>query len=148
MSEDIDDNEDDGLGPMVDCLSGALCVIVLVVIVFIMSSIDTLFASQGLRFAPSVLDSKKKVVYYVAGVELSAFETFKIKKDIESTPLDKRVVIYGASRDVIKSGMKKNIYNTFTFRDGLNLKRDVDISLNGDVSVCNEFNSCIYWRVE
>lgn len=141
-------NDDDGLAPMVDGLSGALCVLVLVVIVFLLASIDTLFQAGGFRFAPSTLDMNNQVIYYSGGVSLSNHELYMIRKSIESNQDAKRVILYGVVNDKIVSSKQKNLFNVLELRKKLLLKLPSTVSLDGQSAKCGTSINCVYWEFE
>ena len=50
MSESSSDENDEELAPMVDGLSGALCIFILITTVFMISGIDTVVTGTGRAF--------------------------------------------------------------------------------------------------
>ncbi|WP_240194551.1 hypothetical protein [Salmonella enterica] len=95
--DDDDDDDDDGLAPMVDGLSGALCILILVSTVFIVSGTDAVVGVEGgkLTFRDSFVNIGDKTIYYVGGVSLSNNDLYKIREAIKSSRIKEKKLNYG-----------------------------------------------------
>ncbi|EEJ0025504.1 hypothetical protein Y657_000329 [Salmonella enterica subsp. enterica] len=148
----MDEVDDDELAPMVDGLSGALCILILVSAVFIISSTDAIVGVEGggVAFSDSFVNFDAKTIYYVGGVSLSHNDLYKVREAIKSTAVKgKKVEIWGAISDQIENHAEKNTYNMLKLYSELKLPQDIEIKFNkGDLEQCGDYRSCIYWRVE
>lgn len=149
MAEEEED--DDGLAPMVDGLSGALCILILVSTVFIVSSTDSVVGVEGgaVAFRDSFVNVGAKTIYYVGGVSLSHNDLYKIREAINSTVVKgKKVELWGAMSEQVENHAEKNTYNMLKLYSDLKLPNNIEIKFNkGDLERCGDYRSCIYWSV-
>ncbi|EFB2234142.1 hypothetical protein FIJ19_25590, partial [Escherichia coli] len=82
MSESSSDENDEELAPMVDGLSGALCIFILITTVFMISGIDTVVTGTGRAFTSeaSKIDINNQVIYFNDVISLSS-EQYKIIRE-------------------------------------------------------------------
>lgn len=149
MEEDYD-GSDEELAPMVDGLSGTLCIIILVSMVFIFSGLktaSTYINYGGLRFENVKIDISHKVLYFKGGINLSD-EQINILSEEFNGNSKKEIIFYGYIHDEIKNSQEKNTYNllymaSVTKNIGSNKKV---ILKKGTNENCPDWNSCIYWK--
>ncbi|HFG5774436.1 TPA: hypothetical protein ACGTF0_004638 [Salmonella enterica] len=150
--EEEEEDDDDGLAPMVDGLSGALCILILVSTVFIVSGTDAVVGVEGgkLTFRDSFVNIGDKTIYYVGGVSLSNNDLYKIREAIKSSRIKgKKIELWGAISEQIENNTGKNTYNLLKLYSDLKLPRNIEVKFNkGDLARCGDYRSCIYWSVE
>ncbi|EKS7814388.1 hypothetical protein JFQ96_002952 [Edwardsiella piscicida] len=142
-----DSSVDDDLAPMVDGLSGALCALILVCVVFIISATDVITASRSnnLSFRDSTVDFSKKTIFYSGALSLSDTDILDIRDDFLSQKYSV-ITFYGAISDKISSHSEKNTYNLLKLYAKLELPKDIEVKFKqGDVSLCGNSLACIYW---
>ncbi|AOV95780.1 hypothetical protein A9798_01675 [Edwardsiella hoshinae] len=146
MDDEINaDNEE--LAPMVDGLSGALCILILVSSVFMLSSSDLLVESDGgaFKIRDSYVEFDKKTIHYEAVVSLSATDLYQLRKHFIDSG-KKKIVLYGAVASSVKSFREKNTYNLLKAYADLKLPSNIEVMFKvGDISLCDKSTSCIYW---
>ncbi|EAW1721658.1 hypothetical protein AHX05_23425, partial [Salmonella enterica subsp. indica] len=78
---------DEELAPMVDGLSGALCILILVSTVFMLSGTDSIVAADGgaLKFRDSFTDLSKNTIYYSGAVSLSSSDLYQTRNQLISS---------------------------------------------------------------
>lgn len=147
---DEENNGDEELAPMVDGLSGALCILILVCTVFMLSSSDLLIESDGgaLKIRDAYVDFKKNAIYYNAAVSLSSTDLYQLRKDFIDSGR-KKIVLYGAVASSVENFREKNTYNLLKIYADLKLPSNIEVKFKvGDVSLCDKSLSCIYWGFE
>lgn len=146
----MDEGNDEELAPLVDGLSGALCILILVSVVFMLSSSDLLTASEneGLKIRESYVYLDKNMISYNTAISLSSSDLYQVRKKIIDS--DKKVLIlYGAVSEKIDNNEEKNTYNLLRFYSSLNLPSDIEVKFKtGNVEKCAQNLSCIYWELE
>ncbi|WMN68755.1 hypothetical protein NI387_02750 [Vibrio parahaemolyticus] len=123
MDSNSEENNDDELAPMVDGLSGALCVLILITTVFMLSATDTVMAGfngYGFKFPYSSINMSERKLTFNGGINISYQDVYLIRKDIES--LDE-TTIYIYIPDYIENRNNKMVFNLNEFRKRLNLKK-------------------------
>lgn len=151
MDED-EEEDDDGLAPMVDGLSGALCILILVSTVFIVSSTDAVVGIEGggVAFRDSFVNFDVKTIYYVGGVSLSHNDLYKVREVINTTAIKgKKIELWGAMSEKVENHAGKNTYNMLKLYSELKLPKNIEVKFNkGDLERCGSYRSCIYWSVK
>lgn len=138
---------DEELAPLVDGLSGALCILVLISTVFLLSSSDLFIESEGegLKLRDSYVVMNKNTINYYASISLSAADLYQVRKKMIDSK-SKKIILYGAMSDAIENGKEKNTYNLLKFYADLKLPSGVEVNFKaGDAALCEESLSCIYW---
>lgn len=138
---------DEELAPMVDGLSGALCILILVSTVFMLSGTDSIVAAEGgaLKFRDSFTDLSKNTIYYSGAVSLSSSDLYQTRNQLISSG-EKKITFYGAISTDIENHKAKNTFNLLKIYTDLKLPSDVEVQFKeGDVSACEKSLSCIYW---
>ncbi|MCG9536394.1 hypothetical protein [Providencia huaxiensis] len=148
MEED-DDNSDEELAPMVDGLSGTLCIIILVSMVFIFSGMkaaETHINYGQLNFEKIKMDIPNKRLFFKGGIHLSNNEISLIKKEIIKNESNK-IIISGYINDKVSHSREKNTYNLLYMASLIkNMGINKEIVLKqGTSEHCPGWNSCIYW---
>lgn len=148
MEED-DESSDEELAPMVDGLSGTLCIIILVSMVFIFSGMktaETYIHYGNLHFEKTKIDMLNKRIYFKGGIHLSNNEISLIKKEIIKSESNK-IIISGYINDKVSHSKEKNTYNLLYMASLIkNLSINKEIVLKQGASEhCPGWNSCIYW---
>lgn len=147
--ENDDDSSDEELAPMVDGLSGTLCIIILVSIVFIFSGMKTAetYIHYGeLNFEKTKIDIPNKRIYFKGGIHLSKSEIPLIKQEIIKNK-SKKIIINGYINDKVSHSKEKNIYNLLYIASlikNLGINKEVVLK-QGTSEHCPGWNSCIYW---
>ncbi|ACF57216.1 hypothetical protein CC235_24690 [Salmonella enterica subsp. enterica serovar Kentucky] len=147
-----DDNagSDEELAPMVDGLSGALCIFILVTTVFMIGGIDTVVTGTGLAYTDKEtrLDLSNNTVFFSSGLSLSREDYAKISSYINNS-VESRVVLTASSSRMFSFDPVKTkrmlTYNLLEFRNGLNLKNKKVILSVSDDDICEIQSSCIRW---
>ncbi|HDN2511594.1 TPA: hypothetical protein RG647_RS18380 [Providencia rettgeri] len=149
MEEQEDDNSDEELAPMVDGLSGTLCIIILVSMVFIFSALKTAstYINYGyLNFESVKIDMQKKVIYFKGGISLSVDEITLLKNEFNQSRGEK-IIFNGYVNNIIKNSQEKNAYNLLYMSSlvkKIGSNKEVVLQQGND-EYCPEWNSCIYW---
>ena len=147
--ENDDDSSDEELAPMVDGLSGTLCIIILVSMVFIfsgMTTADTYIHYGELNFEKTKIDLPNKRIYFKGGIHLSKSEIPLIKQEIIKKKY-KKIIINGYINDKVSHSKEKNIYNLLYMASlikNLGINKEVVLK-QGTSEHCPGWNSCIYW---
>lgn len=147
--EENDDNSDEELAPMVDGLSGTLCIIILVSMVFIFSGMKTAetHINYGqLKFEKIQIDIQNKRLYFKGGIHLSSNEISLIKQEIVKNKSNK-IIISGYINDKISHSKEKNTYNLLYMASlikSLGINKEIVLK-QGTSEYCPGWNSCIYW---
>ncbi|QPR29867.1 hypothetical protein I6G97_14670 [Edwardsiella hoshinae] len=150
-----DNNEqtgDEELAPMVDGLSGALCIFILITTVFMISGIDSVVTGIGRAYTgqASRVDYLNNTVYFVSVLSLSQEEYARINDGIRRST--KKNIIIEASDPAINSSaatrVKRDLtYNLLEFKKYLNLNNmRVTLKIAND-DFCKTRSSCIKWSV-
>ncbi|ASG56311.1 MAG TPA: hypothetical protein DFK21_01585 [Salmonella bongori] len=142
-----ENNGDEELAPMVDGLSGALCILILVSTVFMLSGTDSLVTSDGgaLKFRDSFTDLSKNTIYYSGAVSLSSTDLYQTRKHLIDSG-KKKITFYGAVSESIENYKAKNTFNLLKIYTDLKLPSDIEVDFReGNVSQCGKNLSCIYW---
>ncbi|HAY0218769.1 TPA: hypothetical protein U0V61_004775 [Escherichia coli] len=143
---DSDENNDDDLAPMVDGLSGCLCILILVSTVFMLSATDFMKASSGdVRFKESVYIENKNMIIYSGGINLSDKDIISIRQNFLNK---KHINIYGVVSSDIRNYREKNAYNLLSFYSILELPKSLKVSFKSsdDINICETGYSCIFWE--
>lgn len=150
MSEEEDyDGSDDELAPMVDGLSGTLCIIILVSMVFIfsgMKSVEQYINYSELRFEKIQLDLKNKLLSFKGGIHLSNDETKLLSKEFKDSPGNK-IILSGYIDKKINGSKEKNTYNLLyvtSLIKSFGINKEIVLQ-QGTSEHCPGWNSCIYW---
>ncbi|HBC3820684.1 TPA: hypothetical protein KD868_003683 [Vibrio parahaemolyticus] len=148
MNEE-DFNNDEELAPMVDGLSGALCVLILISTVFMISSTTKVFeelTGGALRFRESIINNDSNVINFKEGLTIDESQKQEINKRISNSNGD-QLIVYGYMPENVKNRKNKNIFNLLYFKSNINTKKKISLK-NGDQNMCNKNESCIYWEVK
>ncbi|HBO21409.1 MULTISPECIES: hypothetical protein [unclassified Providencia] len=149
IEEDDDDSSDEELAPMVDGLSGTLCIIILVSMVFIFSGMKTAetYINYGeLRFEETQIDLQKKRIYFKGGIHLSNSEISLLNNEIIKSKNEK-IIISSYINDRISHSKEKSTYNLLYMASlikNLGINKEVVLK-QGTSEYCPGWNSCIYW---
>lgn len=131
---------DEELAPMVDGLSGALCILILVSTVFMLSGTDSIVAADGgaLKFRDSFTDLSKNTIYYSGAVSLSSSDLYQTRNQLISSG-EKKITFYGAISKNIENYKAKNTFNLLKIYTDLKLPSDIEVQFKeGDVSACEK----------
>lgn len=148
--ENDDDNSDEELAPMVDGLSGTLCIIILVSMVFIFSGMKTAetYIQYGeLNFEKTKIDIPNKRIYFKGGIHLSKNEISLINKEIIKNK-SKKIIINGYINNKVSHSKEKNTYNLLYMASlikDLGINKEIVLK-QGTSEHCPGWNSCIYWN--
>ncbi len=147
------DNESDDheLAPMVDGLSGALCIFILITTIFVMGGIDTIVTGGGGHFTsqPSRVDLTGSLIYFDRVVSLTDGDYQKIKEEILLSG-KQQLIIEGFTSDGGSSIQMQRalVYNLLEFKKNLSIDK-LKISLSiATQKKCDNAQFCIEWRVE
>lgn len=146
MEEDYE-GSDEELAPMVDGLSGTLCIIILVSMVFIFSGLKTAntYINYGqLKFENIKLDISKKIIYFKGGIHFTESEIDLLTNEFKNSS---RITLYGYTDEKISNNQEKNAYNLL-YVSSLIKKLDSNKKIvlkKGTKEYCPDWNSCIYW---
>lgn len=143
---DTESDNDEELTPMVDGLSSALAIMILVTTVFMMSSINTTVEiySKKIMFIQSKVDFEKNVVFYNEGLNISDEIYEAISKRL-NTQEGHTVLLTGYQKG---NNDDRLTYNLIKFKDGLNVKNKIfDYEKKGR-NFCGRDSSCIKWEVK
>ncbi|ASQ15839.1 hypothetical protein [Enterobacter cloacae] len=145
-------NNDDELAPMVDGLSGVLCIFILIITVFTLSGIEAIVSGEGRSFTGgnSFVNYYKNTIYFEGVISLQKDDYDKITSKINSS--GKKKIIFEASSSELEGrslkAKKKLIYNLFIFQKKLNIE-GMRITLKiSEADFCDSTESCIKWSVE
>ena len=139
------EDNDDQLAPMVDGLSGALCLLILVTTIFMVSATDTFvnhMKGYKFNFSDSIYRKEENKIYFNSGINLSHQDLFSIRESIEKLS-DPRIYIY--IPESVKGWKEKILFNFMTMKENLNLKKPLKFSV-GSKSECGSGKSCVYWK--
>ncbi|HHR6189780.1 TPA: hypothetical protein ACS729_003293 [Providencia alcalifaciens] len=108
MEEDYD-GSDEELAPMVDGLSGTLCIIILVSMVFIFSGLKTAstYINYGeLKFEHVEIDISNRVLYFKGGINLSDEKIDLLAKEFNENDKNS-IILHGYIDKNIKNSQEK-----------------------------------------
>ncbi|EDW8498257.1 hypothetical protein CRB79_004624 [Salmonella enterica subsp. enterica serovar Enteritidis] len=154
MSEDSNNDQtgDDELAPMVDGLSGALCIFILITTVFMISGIETVVTGTGRIYSAHVsqVDYSRNIIYFDKILSLSKGDYLLINDSIHRSA-KKNIVLEASSRDINNPAalyVKRNLtYNLLEFKKYIDA-RNVRVTLKiSDEDFCQMQSSCIKWSV-
>lgn len=148
MSEDEEFNNDEELAPMVDGLSGALCVLILISTVFMISSTSKVFeeiTGSYLQFKDSSVDLDNNTITFTEGLTMNSVQQNEISGKINSLP-GEEVVFHVFMPDETNNRNRKMIYNMLYFKSKINVDKKIKMKI-GTKDICNKNSSCIYWEV-
>ncbi|HGG4730369.1 TPA: hypothetical protein ACJGTR_004635 [Salmonella enterica subsp. enterica serovar Hvittingfoss] len=142
---DSESDNDEELTPMVDGLSSALAIMILVTTVFMMSSINTTVEvySKKIMFVQSKVDFENNIVFYNEGLNISDEEYDTISKRLKSQT-GNRVMLTGYQKGNYDD---KLTYNLIKFKEKLNLKDKIFDYEKKEKNFCGRESSCIKWEV-
>ncbi len=150
---DSECNNDDELAPMVDGLSGALCIFILITTFFMISGIDTVVTSLGSRYQleKSRYNQNTQTIYFNQVVSLPQDIYSQINNDINNNRSEgRKIIIEAYKNDYSNIGnreRKQLIYNMIDFQQKINAdKLRVTLKIS-DHNFCNTNDSCIKWGV-
>lgn len=149
MSEE-ENSSDEELAPMVDGLSGTLCIIILVSMVFIFSGLKT--ASTYINFGQIAFENVKidltnSVIYFKGGIQLSDSDINLLKNELNNIKSE-NITFYGYIDNKIANAQEKNVYNLLYMASiikKLSISNKISFQ-KGTAESCLGWNSCIYWR--
>ncbi|CAD5644904.1 Uncharacterised protein [Escherichia coli] len=145
-------SNDEELAPMVDGLSGALCIFILITTVFMISGIDTVVTGGGLYFTGEnvSVNYDDNTIYFESVISLPKEDYDKITSKINSNDGNK-IIFEAFTSDVTEAdslNKKKLIYNLLEFKKQLNIEnRRITLKVS-ETNFCNNAKSCIRWSVE
>ncbi|EAM2866725.1 hypothetical protein AHS81_23885 [Salmonella enterica] len=154
MSIDSDDGQegDEELAPMVDGLSGALCIFILITTVFMISGMNTVVTGLGKAYvgSSSRVDYFKNTIYFDKVISLSNDDYTKINKTIHDNKKQHITIeAYNPSvSDVLSSRTKRDLtYNLLQFKEHLEIyNMQVTLKISDD-DFCDTKSSCIKWSI-
>lgn len=141
----MEENNDDELAPMVDGLSGALCVLILITTVFMISATDVVVSGitkYGFNFKSSVVNLENNMIVFEGGVRLSHHDIYRVREDLNGID---NPTLYIYIPESIRNNEQKMVFNLAILNEKLNLDYPIDMKY-GNASGCDNINSCIYWR--
>ncbi|EFS2651463.1 hypothetical protein HX362_004369 [Salmonella enterica] len=143
---DRESDNDEELTPMVDGLSSALAIMILVTTVFMMSSINTTVEiySKKIMFIQSKVDFEKSMVFYNEGLNISD-EVYESISRLLNSQTGHTVLLIGYQKG---NNDDKLAYNLIQFKDNLNLKEKVFDYEKKEKNFCGRDSSCIKWEVK
>lgn len=146
-------SNDEELAPMVDGLSGALCIFILITTVFMISGIDTVVTGGGLYFTGKnvSVNYDDNTIYFESVISLPKEDYDKITSKINSNDGNK-IIFEAFTSDVTEADSlntkRKLIYNLLEFKKQLNIEnRRITLKVS-ETNFCNNAKSCIRWSVE
>ncbi|HCL4890642.1 TPA: hypothetical protein N2F16_003594 [Salmonella enterica] len=147
-----DQTGDDELAPMVDGLSGALCIFILITTVFMISSIETVVTGIGRTYTghTSLVDYSRDIVYFDKVLSLSE-ENYALINERIHQRVNKNITIEASNRDVNNTDnphLKRDLtYNLLEFKKHIDT-RSIRVTLKiSDDDICQSKSSCIKWSV-
>ncbi len=135
------------LAPMVDGLSSALCMLILVATVFIIGTIDTSTAvlSESFHFKTSILSTN--TIFYDEAISLPKSDFDKIRKDINGQA-GKVLVVTGYQNGEESNLPSKLAYNFAIFQKAIgNIPMEIQY-VQSKENICHVKLSCIKWEVQ
>lgn len=141
-------NNDDELAPMVDGLSGALCVLILISTVFMISGTGKAYEQMtggGINFKGSTVDLNAKIIVFNEGILLNEEQKDAIVEKIDNTPGDS-VSVYSYIPEAVTNRKNKMIYNLLYFKTNIRANKSIKLKI-GDEKHCPANKSCLYWEV-
>ncbi|HFL9395714.1 TPA: hypothetical protein ACG5Y7_004000 [Escherichia coli] len=141
-------NNDDELAPMVDGLSGALCVLILISTVFMISGTSKAYEEMTgglLKFKDSTVDLNAKVIVFNEGVLLNQEQKDAIIESINKTKGDS-VSVYSYMPERVVNRKNKMIYNLFYFKTNIQTNKSIVLKI-GDEKYCPSDKPCLYWEM-
>ncbi|EGS5160190.1 hypothetical protein M0K47_004976 [Escherichia coli] len=141
-------NNDNELAPMVDGLSGALCVLILISTVFMISSTGKAYeeiTGGRLKFRDSTVDLNAKVIVFNEGILLNQEQKDAIVENINQTT-GSSVSVYSYIPEAVVNRKNKMIYNLFYFKTNIQTNKSTKLKI-GDDKHCPSDKSCLYWEV-
>lgn len=141
-----ENENDEELTPMVDGLSSALAIMILVTTVFMMSSINTTVKvySQKIKFLQSALELDKGMVFYNEGLSLSD-EDYRSISDKVKSQNGKTVFLTGYQKG---NQVEKLTYNMLLLKGKLDINDKTFDYSKSKVDFCGGYSSCIKWEVK
>ncbi|HBA6806838.1 TPA: hypothetical protein J1492_004533 [Escherichia coli] len=146
-------SNDEELAPMVDGLSGALCIFILITTVFMISGIDTVVTGGGLYFTGEnvSVNYDDNTIYFESVISLPKEDYDKITSKINSNDGNK-IIFEAFTSDVTEADSlnkkRKLIYNLLELKKQLNIEnRRITLKVS-ETNFCNNAKSCIRWSVE
>lgn len=147
-----DQTGDDELAPMVDGLSGALCIFILITTVFMISGIETVVTGIGRAYTghSSQVDYSRHIIYFDKVLSLSEGDYTLINEHIHQRA-NKNITIEASTRDVNNTDnphIKRDLtYNLLEFKKHIDI-RNMRVKLKiSDDDFCQSQSSCIKWSV-
>ncbi|SPW33111.1 Uncharacterised protein [Edwardsiella tarda] len=154
MSSDSSSEQtgDEELAPMVDGLSGALCIFILITTVFMISGIDTIVTGIGRAYTGQMsrVNYITNTVYFVGVLSLSKEDYARINDSIRRSTKQNITLeasapgINGASTASIKRDLTYNLFAFKKYLDVGNMRVTLKIS---DDDFCQTKSSCIKWSI-
>ncbi|ELB7320997.1 hypothetical protein M8R55_13525 [Enterobacter hormaechei] len=146
-------NNDEELAPMVDGLSGALCIFILITTVFMLSGIETVVTGGGRYFTGenTSINHYKNTIYFENVISLPKEDYDKITSKINSSGKNK--IIFEAFTSDVTEGdslkaKRRLIYNLLDFKKQLKIE-NIRVTLKvSETNFCGSASSCIKWSVE
>jgi ribosomal protein L28 len=146
-------SNDEELAPMVDGLSGALCIFILITTVFMISGIDTVVTGGGLYFTGEnvSVNYDDNTIYFESVISLPKEDYDKITSKINSNSGNK-ITFEAFTSDMTEAGSlntkRKLIYNLLELKKQLNIEnRRITLKVS-ETNFCNNAKACIRWSVE
>lgn len=149
MKEEDYDGSDEELAPMVDGLSGTLCIIILVSMVFIFSGMKSVISYinyEKLNFENAHIDIKKRVIYFKGGINLQEDNAQVLIEEFKNS-IGNKIILKGYVDNNISESEGKNTYNLLYIASLIKnheLNKTV-LFEKGTSEYCSGWNSCIYW---
>jgi len=137
-------DNDDILAPLVDGLSGSLCILVLVTLVFMAAGTDIATPNQGKNFfKPAVVNIDEKRVNYSLALNLKLIDIHLLRKHLDGLGRE-TINLYILEADSTKNRKNKMVYNLLRFKSLLGLKANLKFNV-GVPERCGPSVPCIYW---
>ncbi|RPH29643.1 hypothetical protein EHN07_05430 [Buttiauxella warmboldiae] len=146
--EDSEHEMDELLAPMVDGLSGALCLLVLVATVFMVSALNKIYKGYiEQQFKGSVVLINEKNIYFWGLISLTEIDLIKINKVPKSVSGKKLVFRIYIDR---RTKNYKQVYTSNVIRlNQLIGSGSETISFKEGTEVgCGSPKNCVYWEYE
>jgi hypothetical protein len=137
---------DEELAPMVDGLSSALCMLILVATVFIIGTIDTSKAALSGSFAFKASHLSEHAIYYDNAINLSSADLLGLKNEIKSE-VGNTLIVTGYQYGDDEESLSKLAYNFALFQNSIG---DVSMEIqyvHSKDNICHAKLSCIKWEV-
>ncbi|EKO3563488.1 hypothetical protein HJA72_004275 [Vibrio fluvialis] len=148
QGSDAEESEDEGFAPLVDGLSGALAVLVLVSVSFLIFTVSQTLTTFSLDLFPhSKVDIDKKIVLFNESLSLSKVDIDLLERSFKEIGEQGKVItLYGYVNEESSGADNKTMISLLKFVNSINLTNVV--LEKGSAGLCRQepyYNGCIYW---